>query len=64
MGYNGQVSFQSLFLDSKKRLKIRRLVLTRLGGGGEIRTHGPVSEATVFKTVPLDRSGTPPQYNQ
>ncbi|KKS44221.1 MAG: hypothetical protein UV08_C0024G0009, partial [Parcubacteria group bacterium GW2011_GWA2_42_18] len=30
------------------------------GGGGEIRTHGPVSEATVFKTVPLDHSGTPP----
>ena len=29
-------------------------------GGGEIRTHGPREEPTVFKTVPLDRSGTPP----
>ena len=37
------------------------LDFTKIGGGGEIRTHGPVSEATVFKTVPLDHSGTPPK---
>lgn len=29
-------------------------------GGGEIRTHGAVAHTTVFKTVPLNRSGTPP----
>ncbi len=30
------------------------------GGGGEIRTHGALSSTTVFKTVPLNHSGTPP----
>ncbi len=29
-------------------------------GGGGIRTHGPVAGPTIFKTVPFDRSGTPP----
>ncbi len=30
------------------------------GGGGEIRTHDTVAGITVFKTVPFNRSGTPP----
>ncbi len=29
-------------------------------GWGEIRTHGPLSRATVFKTVALDHSATHP----
>ena len=29
-------------------------------GWGEIRTHGPLARTTVFKTVPLDHSGTHP----
>ena len=31
-----------------------------LGGGGGIRTHGPVSETSVFKTDVIDHSTTPP----
>ena len=31
-----------------------------LGGGGEIRTHGPVAQTPVFKTGALDHSATPP----
>ena len=30
------------------------------GGGGGIRTHGKASPTTVFETVPIGRSGTPP----
>ena len=30
-----------------------------LGGGG-IRTHGTLARTTVFKTAPINRSGTPP----
>ncbi len=30
-----------------------------LGGGG-IRTHGTRERSTVFKTAPINRSGTPP----
>src|SRR5262249_43900123 len=29
-------------------------------GGGGIRTHGRLAPTTVFKTVPIDHSGTPP----
>ena len=36
------------------------LLLVSTGGWGEIRTHGPLARATVFKTVPLDHSGTHP----
>src|SRR4051794_31163338 len=32
-------------------------------GGGGIRTHGWLAPSTVFKTVPIDHSGTPPQLN-
>ena len=31
------------------------------GGGGGIRTHGDASATTVFKTAPINRSGTPPR---
>ena len=31
-------------------------------GGGEIRTHGPRKWTTVFKTVALNHSATPPNY--
>ena len=32
----------------------------KIGGGGGIRTHGAISDTTVFKTVALDHSATPP----
>lgn len=32
-------------------------------GGGEIRTHDTCKDVTVFKTVALDRSATPPDLN-
>jgi hypothetical protein len=35
-------------------------VASRENGGGGIRTHGRLSPTTVFKTVPIDHSGTPP----
>jgi hypothetical protein len=31
------------------------------GGGGGIRTHGGVAPTTVFETVPIVHSGTPPR---
>src|SRR6185369_6350163 len=31
------------------------------GGGGGIRTHGTRKGTTVFETVPIDHSGTPPR---
>jgi hypothetical protein len=33
-------------------------------GGGEIRTHGPITQTPVFKTGAIDHSATPPRYNQ
>jgi hypothetical protein len=33
----------------------------RHGGGGGIRTHGGVAPTTVFETVPIVHSGTPPR---
>jgi hypothetical protein len=44
------------FLASTKKYPVGYL----FGGGGEIRTHDRVSPMTVFKTVPFNRSGTPP----
>ena len=35
-----------------------------VGGGGEIRTHDTVSRMTVFKTVALNHSATPPKYKR
>src|SRR5438552_1909337 len=37
-----------------------RLTELSVDGGGGIRTHGDASATTVFKTAPLNRSGTPP----
>ena len=34
-------------------------VVFKIGGGG-IRTHGTRERTTVFKTAPINRSGTPP----
>lgn len=34
-------------------------VAFKIGGGG-IRTHGTLARSTVFKTAPINRSGTPP----
>ena len=31
-------------------------------GGGGIRTHGTRERTTVFKTAPINRSGTPPEF--
>ena len=39
---------------------IRELMKFYLGGGGGIRTHGTLSRSTVFKTVAIDHSATPP----
>ena len=33
-------------------------------GGGGIRTPGTLTSTTVFKTVPINRSGTPPKVAQ
>ena len=33
-------------------------------GGGEIRTHGPVTQTPVFKTGALDHSATPPFFTR
>ena len=53
--------------------KLRVLILTSLNkkntlsgillkkGGGGIRTHGTLARSTVFKTAPINRSGTPPK---
>lgn len=41
----------------RSRSNSRDLVL---GGGGGIRTHGRVTPSSVFKTDPLNHSGTPP----
>jgi hypothetical protein len=38
----------------------RRCRLITVSGGGGIRTHGWLAPSTVFKTVPIDHSGTPP----
>lgn len=40
-------------------VKTRRYLVVN-GGGGEIRTPGELSPTTVFKTVPFNHSGTPP----
>ncbi len=36
------------------------ILASKYGGGGGIRTHGPLAGTTVFKTVSLDHSDTPP----
>ena len=39
---------------------LQNVMALYFGGGGEIRTHDPVTRVTVFKTVALDHSATPP----
>jgi hypothetical protein len=36
------------------------MVTFLFGGEGEIRTRGTIADTTVFKTVPLNHSGTSP----
>jgi hypothetical protein len=36
--------------------------MTAFCGSGEIRTHDALSDMTVFKTVPFNRSGTLPRF--
>ena len=47
-------------LHPKNALKKSLLRLFLNGGGGGIRTHGTRERTTVFKTAPINRSGTPP----
>ncbi|AHB13282.1 hypothetical protein GY50_0499 [Dehalococcoides mccartyi GY50] len=45
---------------SEDNISGQGLLLEINGGGGGIRTHGSLSGTTVFKTVTIDRSDTPP----
>ena len=51
------VEFESLLGGNKKD---DQMVVFFLGGEGEIRTLGTIADTTVFKTVPLNHSGTSP----
>ena len=51
--------FAGISLSSRAR-KCISVMCFRNGGGG-IRTHEALARLTVFKTVPFDRSGTPPE---
>ena len=44
----------------KNALKKSLFRVTLNGGGSGIRTHGTREGTTVFKTAPINRSGTPP----
>ena len=50
-------------MESNHRSELRRIVYSPLyderklfGGSGEIRTHGAISDSTVFKTVAINRA--------
>ena len=49
------------FWNPKTALKKSLFRLFLNGGGGGIRTHGTLARTTVFKTAPINRSGTPPK---
>ena len=51
--------FTEMFIHTKATKKPPFKVAFKLGGGG-IRTHGTRERTTVFKTAPINRSGTPP----
>ena len=53
LGDNSAIYVKTLLFPDKKEAKSD-------GGGGEIRTHGRVTPTTIFKTVALNRSATPP----
>ena len=47
---------------TKRKIKTDQTnVCPFLLGGGGIRTHGTLARTTVFKTAPINRSGTPPK---
>lgn len=56
--------FASLASATQDVLRSARIGSTNAGttqnGGGGIRTPGTLAGTTVFKTVPISRSGTPP----
>ena len=49
--------FLPLFSEHTKKEPSRTLLN---GGEGGIRTHGTLARSTVFKTAPINRSGTSP----
>ena len=49
-----------LILTSLNKKNTLSGILLKKGGGG-IRTHGTLARSTVFKTAPINRSGTPPK---
>lgn len=49
--------FLSPFSEHTKKEPLRTLLN---GGEGGIRTHGTLARSTVFKTAPINRSGTSP----
>ena len=54
-------------ISKKNALKKSPSQVTLNGGGSGIRTHGTREGTTVFKTAPINRSGTPPDklnYNR
>ena len=51
--------FTEMFICPKVTKKATLKVAFKIGGGG-IRTHGTRERTTVFKTAPINRSGTPP----
>ena len=61
LGPSGRVCSERPALPKLGRSTIdsRRHLVFGSGGGG-IRTHGRLAPTTVFKTVPIDHSGTPP----
>lgn len=46
--------------NKKKRRSVASKFHSSRKGGGGIRTHGALARTTVFKTAPINRSGTPP----
>ena len=54
MKYDKIILFQNLFLHFFWKANNSKC------GGGEIRTHGPVAQTSVFKTDAIDHSATPP----
>ena len=40
------------------------IIIKESGGGGGIRTHGTLARSTVFKTVAIDHSATPPAQSK
>ena len=58
--FKEKLAFPQLKTEPQKSSVLNYLVLARCCGEAGIRTLGRLSPATVFKTVPLDHSGTSP----